>query len=356
LEVTMTLLLLGLALVLGYAAGIGAALLYLPRPLVEPYVATFLLVGLAVVAGLGGVALLTRRLSERTDGRDEAQLPAQDAGGPSCDPSSSEATAVSATSPLVNARPQGAPLAGPPCGLRAQELRRILQEGRVDLFVRPLVCVPPELFAPYRALTRLRGLDDRHLEPASYLPTAAGCGLLGLIDQIFILRAVHAIRQAAADGHEVRLFCALTPASLGSPDVLAEIADFLAEHADLAERLVVEIDRVRLSRSSDQALARLRRLGLRLSLRRLMPAGVDARLLVRRGISFVRLEQPRDALLHDRARLESEILALRRSLDDAGITLVLDQPDERPRLVELSDRPIALARGARPTGARSSAA
>ena len=343
----MTPLLLGLALVLGYAAGIGAALLFLPRPLVEPHFATFVLVGLGAIAGLGGVALLTRRLSMRTNGRDEAEHAPQHAG-------SSDGTADPNAAPaLVGAQPQEAPLAGPPCGLRAQELRRVQQEGRVDLFVRPLVCVPPQLFAPYQALTRLRGLDDRHLEPASYLPTAARCGLLGLIDQIFILRAVHAIRQAAADGHEVRLFCALTPASLGSPDVLAEIADFLADHADLAERLVVEIDRVRLSRPSDQALARLRRLGLRLSLRRFMPTGVDARLLARRGVSFVRLEH---ALLHDRARLESEILALRRSLDDAGITLVLDQPDERPRLVELSGHPIALARGARPAGARSSAA
>ena len=343
----MTPLLLGLALVLGYAAGIGAALLFLPRPLVEPHFATFVLVGLAVAAGLGGLALLRWRASMRAKGREEAALAPQHAG------SSSGTPGLNAASAPVGAQPQEAPLAGPPCGLRAQELRRVLQEGRVDLFVRPLVCVPPQLFAPYQALARLRGLDDRHLEPAFYLPTAAGCGLLGLIDQIFILRAVHAIRQAAADGHEVRLFCALTPASLGSPDVLAEIADFLAEHADLAERLVVEIDRVRLSRPSDQALARLRRLGLRLSLRRFMPTGVDARLLARRGVSFVRLEH---ALLHDRARLESEILALRRSLDDAGITLVLDQPDERPRLVELSGHPIALARGARPAGARSSAA
>jgi hypothetical protein len=154
----------------------------------------------------------------------------------------------------------------------------------------------------------------------------------------------------------VRLFCALTPASLGNPDVLAEIADFLAEHAELAERLVVEVDRVRLSRPSDQALARLRRLGLRLSLRRFMPEGVDARLLARRGISFVRLEQPRGPARPDRAARESEILALRRSLDDAGITLVLDQTDQRPRLVQLSDHPTAPAQTGRFAGARSSAA
>lgn len=340
----MTPLLLGLALFLGYAAGIGAALLFLPRPVVEPHFAVLALVGLALAAALGGIALHARRRGVPPGDRDTAASPAEHSGEASGARSSSEVSAL------------GAAPAGPPSALGAHELRQALQEGRVDLFVHPLVCVPPQLFAPYRALARLRGRDGRHLEPGSYLPTAAACGLLGLIDQIFILRAVHAIRRAAAESHEVRLFCALTPASLGNPGVLAEIADFLAEQAELAERLVVEIDRVRLSRPSDQALARLRRLGLRLSLRRFMPNGLDARLLARRGISFVRLEQPRDPLRHDRARLEAEISTLRRSLDDAGITLVLDQPDERPRLVELSDHPVPLTQGNGFGGTRSSAA
>jgi cyclic-di-GMP phosphodiesterase TipF (flagellum assembly factor) len=337
----MTPLLLGLALVLGYAAGVGAALLFLPRPVVEPHLEFGALAGLVLAAGLAGVVLLARRRRIKPARRDTAtSSPMPRLAGPG----------------EPEARQQEEPLAALPPSLGRQELRQALQEGRVDLFVHPLVCVPPQLFAPYRALIRLRDGDGRHLLPASYLPAAAGCGLLGLIDQIFILRAVHAIRQAAAEGHEVRLFCALTPASLGNPDVLAEIADFLAEHAELAERLVVEVDRVRLSRPSDQALARLRRLGLRLSLRRFMPEGVDARLLARRGISFVRLEQPRDPMRPDRATRDSEIMTLRRSLDDAGITLVLDQPDERLRRVELPDHRIALAQTRRFSGARSSAA
>jgi cyclic-di-GMP phosphodiesterase, flagellum assembly factor TipF len=352
----MTPLLLGLALFLGYAAGIGAALLFLPRPVVEPHFAILAAVGLALAAGLGGIGLLARRRDVPPGEPDETASPAEHLVGAAGARSSSEASALGAAPAGLGPRQQEISLARTPSGLETHELRQALQEGRVDLFVHPLVCVPPQLFAPHRALARLRCRDGRHLEPGSYLPTAAGCGLLGLIDQIFILRAVHAIRRAAAESHEVRLFCALTPASLGNPGVLAEIADFLAGQAELAERLVVEIDRIRLSRPSDQALARLRRLGLRLSLRRFMPSGLDARLLARRGISFVRLERPADRMRQDRARLEAEISTLRRSLDDAGITLVLDQPGERPRLVELADHPVALTQGNGFGGTRSSAA
>lgn len=348
-------LLLWLALFLGYLAGAGAAVLFLPRPVVEPHHATAALVGVGLALGLGVVAFLTYRRRTRLGraGAAPGEVRAQAGADAAPAPQGTDAAA-----PVHEAAPIGRDqLVSPtPPRLTPSELRHALQEGRVDLFVQALACVPPQLFAPYRALARLRGTDGQPLEPQAYLPTAAGCGRLGLIDQIYIVRAAHAIRRAAAEGHEVRLFCALTPASLGDPEVLAEIAEFLAERPELAERLVVEVDRVRLNRPSDQALARLRRLGLRLCLRRFMPSGLDTRLLIRRGISFVRLEQPPDAIRRDRAGFEEQLATLRRSLDDAGITLALDHADGTPVKVELPDHPIGLGATRSSDGARSSAA
>lgn len=325
-----------LALVIGYAAGVAGALLFLPNRAIEPLFGTIVLVSALVVAGIGGLMLLTRSGRERGG---EAVAPAP------------EAPFVATGGPLREESGRDLPTAGP---VSQDELSAALREGGVDVFLQPLFHRPPRRVACHLALARLRGADGAHVEPPRFRTMATRSGLLALLDRVFIVRCTRAIRQADARDQEIRLFCGIAPDSLQDAAFLAEIEHFLAEHGELADRLVLEFDRVRLGRPGEQTLVHLRRMGLRACLKRLTPAVIDGQALRRRGYSYVRLEGERYASPADSRELTPELAPLHRALEDGGLALLVDQAGGRARPVEILDHP--LQGGRPPAGAGPSPA
>ncbi len=185
-----------LALLLGYLAGVGGAILILPAPLLQPMYGP-LSVTTALVVGVAGFLLRSRHHQRRAEGLEPGTTTPDDpapAGEATTHTSAAgplwRRVAASARRALGSDRPEGSwPLLvrlEPPGVLGPSELRLALDEGRLDALLRPLTNLAVPEATVQHAVARLRSAEGTPLPPARYRSTAARCGLLGLIDRLLI--------------------------------------------------------------------------------------------------------------------------------------------------------------------------
>ena len=318
-----------LALLLGYLAGVAAAVALLPARLIEPLVGPLALTTVIAVGAFG--VLFRLRRAGRRDPYAEAA-----AGAP--DP----APAAAHTHPLgprasgmapaaVAAAPEHPPEARwplqlrlePPGAIGPRELQRLLAEGRVDVGLRPIASLERPDGALYHALPRLLAADGSHVAPARYRASAARCGLLGLIDQRLLRRSAELLREARAEGREVIIVCGIATDSLGNPAFGAEVEHQMSDDPELSEHLVLALDHAVRDQPGIAALAGMRLRGMRICLRRVGPPPLDAAELGASGFDFVLLEAARFALGAADGRIDPALLELQRTFGPAGPMLLV---------------------------------
>lgn len=329
--------LLWIALFLGYVAGIGAAIAFLPGPIVQP-----LLLPIAVGGGVLGVAIggwvIVGRWRRSALAPPTLDRPAEGAARAPSGPAARSTRTVALEPKLRPVAPSQAtprkPAQPPPIG--ADELRHRLYEGALDPFIRPIHTFEARPVEMFHAVPRLREADGTLLPPARYQPTAARAGLRPLLDQVFVVQAAYLVRHALAEGRDVVLICDVAPSSVAAPSFLEDLGEFLTEHHELASRLVLEFDRTRLERPAEAALAELRKTGLRQGLKRFSPAlHDDPSVLAERGFAFVKLELAEPRIRSAIAGDDAELFALWQRLGEVGIELVLERFDDGRELIPL---------------------
>jgi cyclic-di-GMP phosphodiesterase, flagellum assembly factor TipF len=302
--------LLWLALLLGYLAGLGVAFLFLPRGALEPFYGP-LAWAAAAISALGVITLLHAYRRRGKTGEPEPDRGAA-------------ADRAAAGGPLALRQDMPEPLG-------ADLLRRAVYHGRVGAWMRPVAGLSPRRVALYRAEPRLCDHDGAFLAPDVWRPPAARLGLLGLIDRILVVRCAQIIRRIREQGGEVGLLCDLAAGRLGDPGLIDMLDELVTVHPDLGSRLVLEVGRAKLDRPADKAVARLRRIGIRLCLGRVGVRGLDAVELASRGFGFVRIAPPGSAGGPD-TELVQQVLGA------AGIELMVDRVGSEPVPDELLER------------------
>jgi cyclic-di-GMP phosphodiesterase TipF (flagellum assembly factor) len=283
-----------LALLLGYLAGVAAAVVLLPARLVEPLAGPLTLTTVIAVAAFG--VLLRLRQARRRDPYAEAAPSEAPAAGPAAPrrPRLPEAEAAAPDRAPDHRWPLRVGLE-PPGTIGPRELQRLLADGRVDVGLRPIASLAQPDAAVYHVLPRLHAADDSPIAPARYRASAARCGLLGLIDQRLVRRSAELLRKARAEGREVVMVCSIAADSLSNPAFGAELGQQLSDDPELAAELVLALDQAVRDQPGAAALARLRLGGIRFCLRRVGPPPLDPAELGASGFSFVLLEAARTA-------------------------------------------------------------
>ncbi len=317
-----------LALLLGYLAGVAAAVLLLPAPLIEPLVGPLALTTVIAVVGFG--ALLRLRRVRR---RDRSAEPAAAAPAPAARRRAALATGAPAAATAGSAAPERPPEERWPLQVRLEapgtigprELQQLLAEGRVDVGLRPIASLERPAAALYHALPRLHGADDSPLAPARYRASAARCGLLGTIDQRLLRRAAELLREARAEEREVTMVCGIADDSLCDPAFAAELERQLGDDPALGAQLVLALDHALRDQPGGAAQARMRRRGVRFCLRRIGPPPLDAAELGAGGFDFVLLEAARFALGAADDPIDPVLLELQRAFGPAGPRLLVSR-------------------------------
>ena len=123
---------------------------------------------------------------------------------------------------------------------KLKDVRDAIENDRMDLYLQPIVSLPQRKHRFFEAFSRLRKEDGRMLQPAYYLEAAERANKIGLIDNLILLRSIQSLRELDPQGHQYRIFCNISPATIFDRDFFARFTDYLDSNADLASRLVFE--------------------------------------------------------------------------------------------------------------------
>lgn len=174
-------------------------------------------------------------------------------------------------------------------------VREALADGRVDLYLQPVVSLPQRRTVMYEAFSRLRDETGRIIMPAEYLPVAEADHLLPAVDNLLLFRCVQIVRRLAKQDRRVGVFCNISAASLGDETFFPQFADFLAGHQDLAGALIFELGQAAFEARGaveTRSMARLADLGFRFSLDKVASLDLDFQDLKRSDVKYLKVATP----------------------------------------------------------------
>jgi len=235
-------------------------------------------------------------------------------------------------------------------------VREALAEGRVDLYLQPVMALPQRKTVFYESFSRLRDATGRVIMPAEYLTVAEPGGLVTAIDNLLLFRCVQIVRRLARQDRRVGIFCNISMASLGDEEFFPQFLDLLRANRDLSPALVFEVGQAAFdTRTSIQArnMGKLADLGFRFSLDKVLNLDLDLQDLQRSDVKFVKVSA--QTLLDELTEVEDRLVL--RSMPDLaaedfallarryGVELVAEKVENERQVVDILDLDIQLGQG-----------
>lgn len=222
-------------------------------------------------------------------------------------------------------------------------IREGIEQGRVDLYLQPTVTLPGRKVRYFEGLTRIRKADGEIVMPRDYMPVAKRSALMPLIDNVLVVRAVQVLRRLGPDAPIEGVFANISMHSLLDPDYFPELIEFMEENANLSDSLILEISSAEMQGLNDSeigCLDTLSALGFGFCLDNVadIETGFDG--LGDRNFRFAKVSAAQ--FLGGPGRNAAD---LKRRLDAAGITLIIEKVEKESDVARLLDHGIELAQG-----------
>jgi cyclic-di-GMP phosphodiesterase TipF (flagellum assembly factor) len=223
-------------------------------------------------------------------------------------------------------------------------VRDALREGRVELYLQPIVDLPQRRRRHYECFSRMRAPDGTLIGPDSYLALAEAYGLVTAIDNMLLFRGVQLVRriqgQTGGGGAGTGIFVNISQHTLADRRFFGEFVAFMAQNVDLAPNLVFELAEAQTRKLKPEqwdALATLAKSGFRFSMDQVIePSHLDPTELAKRNFRFVKIEA-RKMIDYAATGGGAGFVRLRQGLADSRVELVIEKIENEPMLVEVLD-------------------
>jgi cyclic-di-GMP phosphodiesterase, flagellum assembly factor TipF len=228
------------------------------------------------------------------------------------------------------------------------EIVSAIRDGRIDLYLQPIVTLPQRKVRHYEATARLRLLDGRALPPSDYAAAAEAAGLMPEFDDLVLLRASQVARRINGRSKDAALLYGLGEGTVLDGGFFGRFADFLAVNPTLAPSLVLGVPQAAIATMGpleQEGMAQLARLGVRFCLDRIADPRIEPRELGGLGIRFVKA--PAAVLLDGDAAASAaiHISDLSNLLVRFGIDLIVDNIAAENVVADLLDYDVRFGQG-----------
>jgi len=224
-------------------------------------------------------------------------------------------------------------------------LQAVLDQGRLDVALQPVVSLPERKHCHYEVLPRLPDRQGRALPLGAVLAAARRRGLLMALDHLLLQRCLQLIDETERRGHPIGFFAHLTPASLTPGPRLDQLLGQLGPRAQARRRLVLALGQTAWEHGGSEwpaGLERLSHLGCHFALDQVHDlATLEPGRLSAEGFRFVKV--PCTSLLA--ADSAAAVAGFKRRLEARALELIVDQVDTEAQLTALARMPIDLAQG-----------
>ncbi len=227
-------------------------------------------------------------------------------------------------------------------------VRHAVQQDSIDIFLQPIVNLPQRKSRFFEMFSRIRIENEIYLPAERYLAVAMQHEMVPVIDNLLLLRALQAIRDAGSGGAGRAWFCNITSLTLNDPKFMGDLVEFIAQYRALAPRLVFELgqrDLATMRAETLPVLDGLSRLGCRFSMDQVRELSFDFAHLEARHIRFIKVDA---ALVIEGMREIGGVKRLKRlkaELDSRGIDMIVEKIESEKQLIELLDLDIDYGQG-----------
>lgn len=227
-------------------------------------------------------------------------------------------------------------------------LNEALEESRIDLYLQPIVSLPQRKVRFYEGYSRLRGVNGGVIEPAQYLGVAEDAGIVSTIDNFLLLRCVQLIRRMHLRNRNAIIFCNISSHSLRDQGFFPQFVDFMEQNSDLAGSMVFEFSQAAVEENTLlewRQLARLSKLGYRLSMDNLTHLDIDLEELSKRRFAFIKISAA--TLLHGMEQAHSRFLStdIKPAMRRYGIDLIAEKIEDEKAVLDLLDFELDFGQG-----------
>jgi cyclic-di-GMP phosphodiesterase TipF (flagellum assembly factor) len=301
-----------------------------------------------LAAELGELGTLVKQLAEAVAGH-ETMIRNQAAPHPAQAAAPVPQPAVAAARPSPAAAIHEAPSepAADHAGMAAT-VRDAIADGRIDLYLQPVVTLPQRKVRYYEALSRMRLESGEVISACDFLEPAEAGGLMAEIDTLALFRSVQVVRRLLMKNREIGLFCNIAGSTLSDAQSFPQLTEFADANRALAGALVFEFTQrtVRgLGPIEQEGLAALAERGFRFSVDQVTDLRFEPRELADRGFRFVKV--PASLLLSKFSNAGTDIhpADLSDLLGRYGIELIADHVENETSVVDLLDFDVHYGQG-----------
>jgi cyclic-di-GMP phosphodiesterase, flagellum assembly factor TipF len=226
-------------------------------------------------------------------------------------------------------------------------VRAAVSDGRMELYLQPVVALPSRKVRFYEALSRMRLADGATIEAARFLNAARAAGVMPRIDLRQTLQCIHIARRLTAKSRDIGFFINLAPETLSDRRVLHELLTQLDANRALASSVVFEFAQSSfrvLGSAEREGLDALAERGFHFSIDQVENLRLDPREVAARGVRFLKV--PCELMLRrtiDAAGVRPADLA--DLLGRYGIDLVVDKIEKEAAVVQLLDCDVRYGQG-----------
>ena len=227
-------------------------------------------------------------------------------------------------------------------------LKRAVEEHGPDIHLQSIVTLPQRRVRFYEALARLRTDDGRLLMPEQFIPLAERTGIMPIIDNAVLFRAVQVLRKIARKNNETGIFCNISARSLSDGEFFQQFIEFMGDNRNLAGTIVFEFKQAAFDDLGPVELANLdalAELGFRFSLDNVTRLDLDGARLSDHGVRYVKIDAetlmypPRTASANIHAADFAALLAR------YGITLIATRVEKESQVVDILDYEVKFGQG-----------
>ncbi len=229
------------------------------------------------------------------------------------------------------------------------EIQEALRDGRVSVFLQPVVSLPTRKVAFYESFSRIRAADGTVIGPERYIPVAEKEGLVSAIDNNLLFRCIQLVRKTRQRNRDYRFFCnIISPHTLRDCSFFPQFIEFMGENEDLAESLIFVLSQDDLAAMDEEVelnLQALAAIGFSFSMDRVNRIDLNFENLARCQFRYVKIESNILHALMDEDDEAVELELLQARINRTGIDLVVEKIETEQQLVDFLDFPIAFGQG-----------
>ncbi|WP_068435890.1 EAL domain-containing protein [Magnetospirillum sp. XM-1] len=241
---------------------------------------------------------------------------------------------------------EGAKVAVEDTLVRVRNFRKMIRSDKLTFFFQPMVNVSTGTVLAYEAFGRIAH-DKGFFAPSQIIPFATDVGVIGEFDLMAVRKAVDAMKAGADISSLASVAVNVSGTSLGNPAFYHSLIKILEENKPVLARLVLEITDVARIYNLDEArrlLARIKRMGVRLSLDDFGSGGAAFDILKILPADYVKID--RDYIFDAREKRGRSVLRAMVSLThELGMTAIGECIEDSTMLNILKDVGVEYAQG-----------